>query len=75
MTEAGVKGRPQIGVVIPVFNEADNIEGLVRRLVLVTQTVGPTCDALAKVPLLCRACRTCVLSTLDSIGVSAQSPK
>ena len=37
MTEAGVKKRPEIGVVIPVYNEADNIEGLVRRLVPVLE--------------------------------------
>ena len=40
MTEAGVKARPQIGVVIPVYNEADNIEGLVRRLVPVLERVA-----------------------------------
>jgi len=40
MTEAGVKARPQIGVVIPVYNEADNIEGLVRRLVPVLERVS-----------------------------------
>ena len=31
--------RPEIGVVIPVFNEADNIEGLVSRLVPVLERV------------------------------------
>jgi glycosyltransferase involved in cell wall biosynthesis len=40
MTEAGVKRRPEIGVVIPVYNEADNIEGLVRRLVPVLERVA-----------------------------------
>ena len=40
MIEAGVKGRPEIGVVIPVFNEADNIEGLLRRLVPVLERIS-----------------------------------
>ncbi len=46
MTEAGVKGRPQIGVVIPVFNEADNIEGLVRRLVPVLERVADSFEVV-----------------------------
>ncbi len=32
--------RPEIAVIIPVFNEADNIEGLVRRLVPVLERVA-----------------------------------
>ena len=46
MTEAGVKARPQIGVVIPVYNEADNIEGLVRRLVPVLERVSTSFEVV-----------------------------
>ena len=46
MAEAGVKGRPEIGVVIPVYNEADNIEGLVRRLVPVLERVSSSFEVV-----------------------------
>ena len=46
MTEAGVKARPQIGVVIPVYNEAENIEGLVRRLVPVLERISTSFEVV-----------------------------
>lgn len=38
--------RPEIGVVIPVFNEADNIEGLVSRLVPVLERVSSSFEVV-----------------------------
>ena len=46
MTQTGVKGRPEIGVVIPVFNEADNIEALARRLVPVLERVSASFEVV-----------------------------
>ena len=46
MTEAGVKARPQIGVVIPVYNEADNIEGLLRRLIPVLERMSTSFEVV-----------------------------
>ena len=36
----GQERRPELGIVIPVFNEADNIAGLVARLVPVLERIG-----------------------------------